>query len=734
MADEKIILEIAIDNEAARKNAILLNKQLIEQRKALKQLQKTTDETAKNTEEYAEAELELKNEISQTSKELRLNNNVLKANEGSKAANSAQTSILIERSKQLDQTTEEGRKEFERLSTIIGKNTQVLKDQEATQNNFRRNVGNYTNSIIEASNASDLFGGKTAQLGGVFKTATAGIKGATLGFKGLKGAIVATGIGALLIALTSLVALLTSTRKGAQFVEKALGLIGGVTTELIKGFSDFGAAIVGVINGTTSLTDALGSFFNIFDPERIAEGAKAGLEAAESNIKQRESIRALTVEIAKNQNIAEQNRKIRDDETKSLQERLEANDRVLEAEKARTSGQLQLTGLRIQAIENERKISGELNDEQLQELAELNAEILEIQEDFAGRTTEQLTERNALIREANAERAQAEKDTIDALLLQQEEGTAESLRLQKAAIAAERDLQLQAANDEIKNAQALNARKLLIEAEYQQGLKDIKEQEAEVLKAIDTQTFNFQVESGEALLSKNIDLGLKSIDNLNKQADAKQEIADKENQIGEDNLRAAQSFFAAGEALAKEGTIAAKIFGIANATISTYQAGANALATVPFPANIAALAAVIGTGLAQVANIVGVQFEEGGSLASGGMEGTRQKGKTDNLLGSAPNLPLFQFGGQEFITNKAATLNNLDALKTINSFGANTKFQVMPAFQTGGIVESQSSSNVQSQFQLADILKNFPAPIVSVSDISKGFSNVGVSENGGSFG
>lgn len=64
-----------------------------------------------------------------------------------------------------------------------------------------------------------------------------------------------------------------------------------------------------------------------------------------------------------------------------------------------------------------------------------------------------------------------------------------------------------------------------------------------------------------------------------------------------------------------------KVAGIANATMSTYEAADKAMASVPYPWNLAAAASVIAAGLANVASISSTSF--GGGAAAGGYgEGT----------------------------------------------------------------------------------------------------------------
>jgi hypothetical protein len=65
----------------------------------------------------------------------------------------------------------------------------------------------------------------------------------------------------------------------------------------------------------------------------------------------------------------------------------------------------------------------------------------------------------------------------------------------------------------------------------------------------------------------------------------------------------------------KKATALFKIEAIREGLISAYKAGAKALASVPFPFNIAAAGAVIGTGIGLVNKIKG--FEKGGAVAKG---------------------------------------------------------------------------------------------------------------------
>lgn len=94
-----------------------------------------------------------------------------------------------------------------------------------------------------ATNTLDKFTG-----GAVSKVKGFGgaIKGLTTGFKSLRVAIIATGIGALLIAVTALGQAFTRSEEGQNKFSKILGVIGSVTSNLLDVFADLGSAIISV--------------------------------------------------------------------------------------------------------------------------------------------------------------------------------------------------------------------------------------------------------------------------------------------------------------------------------------------------------------------------------------------------------------------------------------------------------------------------------------------------------
>lgn len=115
------------------------------------------------------------------------------------------------------------------------------------------------------------------QLGGAisgFKSLKAGLKNVVSGMKTLKGAIIATGIGLLLVTITSLVSYFTKTERGAQQLRVIMGTLGAVVDKLIDGVIALGE---GIFNAVSNPKQALIDFGNLLK-EQITNRVKGMLE------------------------------------------------------------------------------------------------------------------------------------------------------------------------------------------------------------------------------------------------------------------------------------------------------------------------------------------------------------------------------------------------------------------------------------------------------------------------
>ena len=306
-----------------------------------------------------------------------------------------------------------------------------------------------------------------------FKSLQGGIGSAVKAFGTLKGAIIATGLGALLVAVTSLVSYFSKTERGGDALAVVLGALGAVvgklTDVLVKlgeklfeafqnpqqALKDFGKLlkenIVNRIEGLLELLPALGKAIglalkgefsaaaktaadaagkialgveNVTDKvaaagaaavefsKTLAAAAKEGARVAALLNDVEDAERALIVERAKaNKQIAEA-RFIADDLTKSTEERIAAVERAGALEEEVAAKEVANQKLRLQALKAQSRIS-EVNEEQLVAIAEAEARVLELEQASIARKRRLGTEVKGLRAEEKAaadEKIKAEQE------------------------------------------------------------------------------------------------------------------------------------------------------------------------------------------------------------------------------------------------------------------------------------------------------------------------------------
>jgi hypothetical protein len=248
MADEskKIIFQIDIDNNAALGELVELKDRISKLKVEQKALNTTTLEGKKQYEAYNAQIKALTKE--QKSLELGLEKTAaaFEYESGSIAHNRAELSRLTAEYKNLANPTKEQTDKIKGLSDR-------LKEQEAAIGNTSRNVGNYKEAILEATQSTGLFGGQIGQAQQAFTGLKGGLSTAAKGFGTLKGAIISTGIGALIIAIISLVQYFTSTDTGATQLAGVMGALGEIMRKVTGFFVGMGKAIVDLGTGTKSL-------------------------------------------------------------------------------------------------------------------------------------------------------------------------------------------------------------------------------------------------------------------------------------------------------------------------------------------------------------------------------------------------------------------------------------------------------------------------------------------------
>jgi hypothetical protein len=466
-----------------------------------------------------------------------------------------------------------------------------------------------------------------------FADMKAGIKGATAGFKGLRGAIAATGIGALLIAITSLVAYFKNTEEGSRklaIATEALSIIFGKLTDfaaslgekLISVFSDPKQALMdfaglikdniitrfeGLLNLIPSLGSAISELFkgNFSAAGKIAADAVGQVVLGVENVTDKvvaagESIKefAQTVvtetktAVAAATKIVDTFRAIRNQQQELIVENAELN-KQLETQ---------------QRIAEDTTRSYDERKEALEKVGEAQVKLAENLEKQA--KLEENLIRQQIAQEGNYEkREELETQLAEATAARIDAETAlETKKLEVSKITAELDLEeverKRGINDLI---QGLNTE--AIDNEWEKYYAELEIQRQAAQDELDTYRATAEEKAKvDQLFAKKKE----KLDKEKQKFDAKMAKAEKDQQIA----IAGQTFGAIADLLG-ESSAAGKAAAVASALINTYQGITAELATktvTPFEiglkiANIATVAAI---GFKSVKDILSTPVPGGG--------------------------------------------------------------------------------------------------------------------------
>ena len=288
-------------------------------------------------------------------------------------------------------------------------------------------------------------------------------------FATIRAGIMSTGIGALLIAVTSLISYFTNTKRGADKLAQTFTAMGAVVDVLTDRLSKVGEAISYVFSGEfRKAGEALkGTFAGI--TEEIKEEVAAMVELTKRTQALRDADNEFMVQKAKTRQEIEKARLIAEDETKSAAERLENLKKALELEAKTTEDEIALAKERMAIQQEEMALSENLVEDEA-ELARLKTEIIEKETASIKMRRRVVTEVNSLEREILAEeqaRAKEKQDMLDAeqaridaefdaKIKANDEWNKEQQRSRESNIAADK----KAADDKIKLEKAVKDAKI----------------------------------------------------------------------------------------------------------------------------------------------------------------------------------------------------------------------------------------------------------------------------------
>ena len=457
MADkQEKILDIKVNYSEAIKAIAEYQAKIDAAREAESKLKKQLNEGEISRQQYNEEMAASKAYIADCNDSIRIITKTMqnqikqeKEQEGSLKSLRAQLSNLTAEYDALSEAERKGAR-GEELKNKINEVTDALKGGEEETQRYYRNVGNYKDAIIEAANANIPFieqinkmvtslGGVGNYLTGVQKDMVSVISttsGLVKVLQLLRIALISTGIGALVVALGTLIAYFSKTQKGIELANKLMGALGATVNVLIDRAAKLGSALVNLFSGNFKKAgeDAKAVFSGI--GKEIVEETKLAWDLADilNEIDKREVM--LSMSRAANRAEIEKLKKAADDQTLSTQERIKAAERAAEIEKKDLDVQTQLAEARLANTLGFKEMNGEvrklmeqikagdvtadevigklgLSESTLEDLKDFRDqfnELQELMEDSYSRQTEQQNTLNS-IRQEGADKAKEAKQT-----------------------------------------------------------------------------------------------------------------------------------------------------------------------------------------------------------------------------------------------------------------------------------------------------------------------------------
>jgi len=571
---------------------------------------------------------------------------------------------------------------------------EVIINIKANSSEANKSLEKVTKNTKETSNAANEAAGNFRIMGvslnGVKSAFSKIIPVAKGMFSTIKAGMISTGIGALVIAVASLISYFTKTKKGAEMLTVGFKAVGAIISVLTDRISAIGGAIVKVFKGDFkgALNEAKGAVTGL--GTEIANETRAMIELTETLQRVRDAERDFSKERAQTNQIISEARMLAEDETKSYDERLTALKTANELEITTTEKAIALHQEKLDAKRIEVEMS-ESMAEDLDELAQLEVELINLQTGSFNTRKRLMTGEETLRREQEANRNARHKQHLADIAekAKAEEKAAErikdvqnEIRLFEEKNAEERAL----LQNEINMNKALDAEESLAVQMDITKLFFLKEDEIRAFyreKAFaDAEAFNQQIfaeEEKAAAKKKQLTLDQQALD---------KSVANSKMQVAGDALGAISDIYgresAAGQAAA-----------VAQATINTYQAATNALANTPAPPPFPMIAAgvAVAAGLANVNKIIAVEPTNG--FATGGVVGGGGSGTSDSVSA--------RLSRGESVINANSTRMYRPLLSAINEAGGGRRFA------DGGIVEGDTggmTAGVVKAYVVADDMSN----------------------------
>ena len=315
MAEKINIASLDIDTEALITKATETKKSIDSLRDSQKNLKKIGEQ---NSKQFVKNEVELKKLSAEYNSQKNVltkltdeNNRFIKSEQAlTNAVNKEIKSIEVARKNnkellairnKLNLSTDEGKKQLDLINKKLDDNNKFIKENVSAYEQQKIGIGDYEGALRKVFPAGGQLIDTLKQLKAGLVAQKTAMRGATVGTTGLSKAskllriaLISTGIGAIVVAIGTLITAFTSTQKGADAVSKALAPIKGAFEGIIGVIQNISLNIFSQLGDRFTIVS--GSILNGIDKIRLGWNKLSG-DTEEAGMLQ-ERIKERTEEIA----------------------------------------------------------------------------------------------------------------------------------------------------------------------------------------------------------------------------------------------------------------------------------------------------------------------------------------------------------------------------------------------------------------------------------------------------
>ena len=672
------ILEVVVDNNKAVAAISHYNKLIEDQKKLQAELAQKFKDGEITQEAYRKATIKINEEnkayarlAREVSKELQNNIKMEQEQAGSLRALRAELSNVTKEYDALseaDRRTEKGMKLQGRINEI----TQILKHNEGETGRFFRNVGDYANKTVEAF----------TRLGGSMGNMKGPINAVNNGFKMLSGNAIIAVLGALVTVIQKVIQNLKSSEETMNAVAVAMAPLNAGGRLLTRVMQALGNGVAKVVTKLTEWADKLGL---------INEAMKTEQQLVKDDIALQQREREVIMQNADSQlKVSQLRAQAADKINHSAQERIELLKQAMAEEEGIARRELELAKERNRILEEQSKLAANSKEEN-DELARSRAAVYEAEKKYYDKTRELQAGIVEATNQIRAEQKAAGKDRVEtaeaelnALVLLN--GLTQE-QLEKALDIRQREVEARLKLVEKGSLAEYNLKKDQLQAQLDADLQRLQSEEGtdnlillrrqqfvQDMEALDQSWHDASMAEAEAIVDEVI-AGIQAEEDARREAAAEAKQLELEKQaLAQDTASAfgdvvgsiagmLQAFGEENKELAR----LSKVIALAQIAIETGVAtakGISAAMSVPFPANLAAIATTIATIISgmtsAISTVKGAKFATGGYVSGPG-------------TGTSDSIPARLSNGESVINARSTAMFG-PLLSSLNQAGGGIAF------------------------------------------------------------